>query len=64
MLWILVLFAGLLLGGGVWAVSALMTIYRWSLLRSAIYTVAFVAAMAVIFPALGLQLPAGILIPR
>lgn len=66
-LWVLaalIVLLGLVWGGSLWAIAFLMVLYRWSLMRSLIYSGAFMVAIAFLFPALGLHLPGGILLGR
>lgn len=61
MLGALTVLIGLIWGGLVWSVAFLMVLFRWSWLRSLIFSAAFMTVIALLFPALGLHLPGGIL---
>jgi hypothetical protein len=63
-LWLMTLALGLVIAGLVWTFAILVGLYRWSMRRSAFYAVAFMLAIATLFPALGLHLPGGFLFPR
>lgn len=61
LLGLMIVVAGLVLGGFVWCVLVLRVVYRWAWLRSLIYSAAFSIVIALAFPALGLTLPGGVL---
>jgi hypothetical protein len=57
----LIVAVGLVVGGLLWGVGALVGTYRWNVVRAAATTAIIVGAIGLVFPALGLDLPTGVL---
>ena len=58
---ILTVLIGFALGGFLWAFSILRGVYGWTLWGAAAWGAGLMAVIAIVFPALGLDLPAGLL---